>query len=124
MPSEAQNIYDDPAFFSAYRTLPRSQHGLPAAPEWPELRLMVIDGKPLSNSTRSLEGNHILDLGCGYGWFARWARDNGAAYIKAVDISHKMICRAKQFETDIEDNRSHPDSSSIERINFETTYKV
>lgn len=121
MASQAQNIYDDSAFFSAYGTLPRSQHGLSAAPEWPELRHMVIDGRlPLRNSARSLEGHRVLDLGCGYGWFARWARDNGAAYVKAVDISHKMICRAKQFETDTKDSRSHLDSSSIEGIIFET----
>lgn len=72
MASQAQNIYDDSAFFSAYGTLPRSQHGLSAAPEWPELRRMVIDSKlPLANSARSLEGHRVLDLGCGYGWFAR-----------------------------------------------------
>ena len=60
------------AFFSAYGTLPRSQHGLSAAPEWPELRRMVIDSKlPLANSARSLEGHRVLDLGRGYGWFAR-----------------------------------------------------
>lgn len=121
MASQAQNIYDDTAFFSAYGTLPRSQHGLSAAPEWPELRHMVLGGKlPLSNSGRAIEGHRVLDLGCGYGWFARWARDNGAAYVQAVDISQNMICRAKQFETDIKDSRSHLNPSSITEIIFET----
>lgn len=35
-----------------------------------------------------LQGHRVLDLGCGYGEFARWARDNGAAYVNAVDIAH------------------------------------
>lgn len=106
MASEPQNIYDDPAFFSAYAALPRSQYGLSAAPEWPQLQHMVLSCKSaLTKPTqKKLEGHRILDLGCGYGWFTRWARDNGAAYVKAVDISHKMISRAKQFETDASAN--------------------
>ncbi|KAL2827228.1 S-adenosyl-L-methionine-dependent methyltransferase [Aspergillus cavernicola] len=125
MALQPQNIYDDSAFFSAYGTLPRSQQGLSAAPEWPDLRHMVLhDRLPVSDSTDStlaLEGHRILDLGCGYGWFARWARDNGAAYVKAVDISHKMICQAMQFETNNPkgSSRSHLNSTSIGEINFE-----
>ncbi|KAJ5340352.1 hypothetical protein N7541_009476 [Penicillium brevicompactum] len=122
MASQAQNIYDDSAFFSAYGTLPRSQYGLSAAPEWPELRHIILNKKfPLTNPVQNnLEGNRILDLGCGYGWFARWARDNGAAYVKAVDISHNMISRAKQFETDMQNNCSNPDSTFVGEISFET----
>jgi hypothetical protein len=30
----AQNVDDDEAFFAAYARLPRSVHGLDAAPEW------------------------------------------------------------------------------------------
>jgi 2-polyprenyl-3-methyl-5-hydroxy-6-metoxy-1,4-benzoquinol methylase len=26
-----------------------------------------------------LSGLRVVDLGCGYGWFCRWARDQGAA---------------------------------------------
>jgi SAM-dependent methyltransferase len=29
----------------------------------------------------ALSGLRILDLGCGYGWFCRWARDAGAAEV-------------------------------------------
>lgn len=108
--AQAQNIYDDPTFFSAYETLPRSQHGLSAAPEWPNLRNMVLN----SSSTQTLDGQRVLDLGCGYGWFARWARDNGATSVKAVDISHKMISRAEQYEAD------QPNSTSLKKITFET----
>lgn len=121
MASQAQNIYNDSAFFPAYGTLPRSQYGLSASPEWPELRHMILNDKfPLTSPVRNnLEGHWILDLGCGYGWFARWARDNGAAYVKAVDISHNMISRAKQFETDTKTNRSNLDSTFAEEIIFE-----
>lgn len=100
MPLQAQNLYDDPNLFSAYASLPRSQHGLSGAPEWPVLQSMILESQsPNANPGKSnLENYRVLDLGCGYGWFARWARDNGAAYVKAVDISHKMISRAKEFE--------------------------
>lgn len=98
--SEPQNIYDDPAFFSAYSTLPRSEGGLSRAPEWPVLLNMILQGQfpEQNNSQEGLKGKKVLDLGCGYGWFSRWARDNGATHIRAIDISQKMIDRAKQFE--------------------------
>lgn len=100
MSSQAQNLYDDPNLFSAYATLPRSQHGLSGAPEWPVLQSIILESQssPACSGNNNLKDYRVLDLGCGYGWFARWARDNGAAYVKAVDISHKMINRAKEFE--------------------------
>jgi len=81
----AQNIYDNPEFFAGYSQLPRQVHGLAGAPEWPTIRAMLPD----------LAGKRIVDLGCGFGWFARWARENGAAYILGLDLSEKMIARAK-----------------------------
>ncbi len=63
-----QNIYDDPAFFEGYSRLNRSIHGLDGAPEWPALRALLPD----------LHGRRVLDLGCGYGWFSRWAAGQGA----------------------------------------------
>lgn len=100
--STSQNVYDNPEFFTAYGTLPRSQHGLSAAPEWPTLKQMITDTKCSAKSTVSpLEGHRILDLGCGYGWFVRWARENGAEYIKGIDISQNMINRAEAIEADL-----------------------
>lgn len=61
----SQNIYDDPAFFAGYATLDRSVKGLEGAPEWPTIQQML---PPLS-------GLRVVDLGCGYGWFCRWARE-------------------------------------------------
>jgi SAM-dependent methyltransferase len=81
----AQNVYDDPAFFAAYAQLPRSVHGLAAAPEWPALRAMLP----------SVAGQRVLDLGCGYGWFCRWAAGAGATAVLGIDLSERMLARAR-----------------------------
>src|SRR5262245_7360764 len=64
----AQNIYDQPDFFAGYSQFQRSIEGLAGAPEWPTLCAMLP----------SLQGRRVLDLGCGFGAFARWARSAGA----------------------------------------------
>jgi trans-aconitate methyltransferase len=79
-----QNIYDTPDFFKAYSELPRSVHGLDAAPEWPALQSLL----PVMGGLR------VLDLGCGFGWFCRWARAQGAARVLGVDVSAQMLARA------------------------------
>jgi predicted RNA methylase len=38
-----------------------------------------------------LEGARVLDLGCGFGAFARWARAMGAARVLGVDRSKRML---------------------------------
>ncbi|KAJ5695178.1 hypothetical protein N7536_005590 [Penicillium majusculum] len=102
MSVESQNIYDNPEFFSTYGDLPRSQHGLLAAPEWPILEKMILNSKssPIGPLENTLKGSRILDLGCGYGWFVCWAREKGAGYVKGVDLSQNMINRAKEFEAE------------------------
>jgi len=79
-----QNVYDDEKFFEAYGRLPRSIHGLDGAPEWPALRALLPP----------LDGRRVLDLGCGFGWFCRWARGHGAARVLGVDVSERMLARA------------------------------
>ena len=97
-----QNIYDDETFFAGYRQLPRSVHGLDGAPEWPVLRGMLPE----------LAGSSVLDLGCGFGWFCRFAAGEGAASVLGVDVSEEMLERARH-ET--------PDSCvSYERADLET----
>ncbi len=80
-----QNIYDDPNFFAAYARLGRSVEGLDGAAEWPALRALLPD----------LRGLRVLDLGCGYGWFCRWAAAQGAASVLGLDVSEKMLARAR-----------------------------
>lgn len=81
----AQNIYDDPGFFAGYSRLPRSVQGLEGAAEWPAVRALLPD----------LTGLRILDLGCGFGWFARWAAAQGARSVLGLDLSEKMLTRAR-----------------------------
>jgi SAM-dependent methyltransferase len=86
----ARNIYDDPEFFAGYSRLPRSVGGLASAPEWPALRAMLPD----------VRGMRIVDLGCGFGWFCRWARENDAAEVLGIDLSDNMLARARADTSD------------------------
>ncbi len=81
----SQNIYDRDDFFAGYCVLHRSVHGLAGAPEWPAIRALLPD----------LADKRVVDLGCGFGWFARWARQNGAAHVLGIDLSSNMLARAK-----------------------------
>ena len=81
----AQNIYDNPDFFAGYSQLPRQVHGLSGAPEWPAIQALLPD----------LRGRRVVDLGCGFGWFARYAVEHGAESVLGLDISEKMIARAR-----------------------------
>jgi len=85
-----QNIYDDPRFFEGYARLGRSVEGLDGAAEWPALRALLPD----------LRGLKVLDLGCGFGWFCRWARAQGAAQILGIDVSENMLARARASTAD------------------------
>ena len=80
----AQNIYDDHEFFEAYSGLPRSIHGLDGAAEWPTLRGMLPE----------MAGLRVVDLGCGFGWFCRWAAEAGAESVLGIDLSENMLARA------------------------------
>ena len=44
-------------------------------------------------------GKRVLDLGCGFGWFCRFAAGEGAMSVLGVDVSEKMLGRARR-ETD------------------------
>jgi len=102
----AQNIYDDPEFFSGYSRLPRQTLGLAGAPEWPAVLKMVPD----------LSGKRVLDLGCGFGWFARWAREHGAASVLGLDLSANMIARAR---ADTDDPAIEYRTADLEEIELE-----
>ncbi|MCM5553959.1 bifunctional 2-polyprenyl-6-hydroxyphenol methylase/3-demethylubiquinol 3-O-methyltransferase UbiG [Pleomorphomonas sp. NRK KF1] len=86
----AQNIYDDPAFFSGYTQYPRQVIGLDGATEWPTVRAMLPP----------IEGKRVADLGCGFGWAARWMRAQGVASVHGFDLSERMIARARQDTDD------------------------
>ena len=85
----SQNVYDDPEFHEAYGRLPRSRHGLAGAPEWPTVAALLPE----------LDGLDVVDLGCGFGAFARWAAAQGA-HVDAFDLSERMLARAAELTAD------------------------
>lgn len=101
---EAQNVYDDPDFFAGYATLERSRRGLDGAPEWPTLRGWL---PPLG-------GRRVVDLGCGYGWFARWAADHGASEVLAIDVSARMLEQAAAMTDDERIRYERADLATVE----------
>ncbi|WLQ12154.1 class I SAM-dependent methyltransferase [Hahella aquimaris] len=85
-----QNIYDTDSFFEGYSQLPRSLKGLDGAPEWASIRALM---PPLDNA-------NVADLGCGFGWFCRWAREQSAASVLGVDVSQNMLSKAEEMTSD------------------------
>ena len=85
-----QNIYDDSGFFAGYARLRRSVDGLDGAPEWPTLKSMLP----------GMAGKRVIDLGCGFGWFCRFAREAGAATVLGLDVSANMLARAREMTSD------------------------
>jgi|SRR5579859_2072104 len=85
-----QNKYDDPTFFANYSRMSRSIGGLEAAGEWPAFRTLLP----------ALQDKNVLDLGCGFGWHCRYAREQQARWVVGIDISEKMIARARESTND------------------------
>jgi SAM-dependent methyltransferase len=85
-----QNIFDDEAFFLGYKSLRQNDTGINGAIEVPAFRRVLP----------KLDGARILDLGCGFGHFARYAREAGAAFVTAVDVSEKMLNEARRMTDD------------------------
>src|ERR1700704_6663157 len=109
-----QNISDDPRFFEGYGRLPRSVEGLDGAPEWPALRALLPD----------LRGSRVLDLGCGYGWFCRWARAQGATDVFGIDVSERMLERARRetHDTAVTYLRADLETVALERARYDVAY--
>jgi SAM-dependent methyltransferase len=85
-----QNKYDDPAFFANYSQMARSIGGLDEAGEWPAFRELLP----------ALRDKTVLDLGCGFGWHCRYARQQRARSVVGVDLSEKMLARARASTND------------------------
>ncbi|MFD1335807.1 class I SAM-dependent methyltransferase [Oceanobacillus iheyensis] len=85
-----QNKYDNQNFFSKYEQMPRSVKGLEGAGEWHILRDLMPDFKD----------KNVLDLGCGFGWHCRYAREQQASSVIGVDISENMIRKACEITSD------------------------
>lgn len=85
-----ENIYDNETFFDAYAQMSRSRDGLAGAGEWRQFRDLFPD----------MSGMRVLDLGCGYGWHCKYAAERGAASVLGIDLSEKMIARAREINGD------------------------
>ncbi|MEK5428402.1 class I SAM-dependent methyltransferase [Cytobacillus sp. FSL R7-0680] len=87
-----ENIYDQASFFEKYSQMTRSVKGLEGAGEWQTLKGMLP----------TFQDKTVLDLGCGFGWHCRFAAEHGAKSVVGVDISEKMISKAKTMSQDFE----------------------
>lgn len=67
----------------------RSVEGLEGAGEWHVLRTMLPDFKD----------KRVLDLGCGFGWHCMWAQQHGAKKVVGIDISKKMLEKARDMDS-------------------------
>ncbi|KAI1340196.1 methyl transferase [Xylariaceae sp. FL0016] len=83
----AQNIYDDPAFLEKYWKLEEAHRYEPQG---------TPDLTQLDTLLPPLTGSHVLDLGCGDGWFVRWAMSHGASSAQGLDRAQAMIARARE----------------------------
>ncbi len=110
----SQNVYDNPDFFERYARLARSTEGLAGAPEWPTLQSLL----PPMDDLR------VLDLGCGFGWFSRWARAAGARSVVGIDLSERMLARARAETSDsrIRYVRADLDTVDLEPARFDLVF--
>ncbi|WP_196062088.1 MULTISPECIES: bifunctional 2-polyprenyl-6-hydroxyphenol methylase/3-demethylubiquinol 3-O-methyltransferase UbiG [unclassified Serratia (in: enterobacteria)] len=110
----SQNIYDNQTFFDGYAQLSRSLQGLDGAPEWPTIRCILPD----------LQGKKVVDLGCGYGWFCRSAREQGSAQVLGMDLSEKMLGKAKEMTKDpaIEYRQQDLEALQLPAASFDLVY--
>jgi cyclopropane fatty-acyl-phospholipid synthase-like methyltransferase len=68
----------------------RSIDGLEAVGEWPAFRALLP----------GLRDKNVLDLGCGFGWHCRYAREQQARWVLGIDISERMLARARENTND------------------------
>jgi 2-polyprenyl-3-methyl-5-hydroxy-6-metoxy-1,4-benzoquinol methylase len=91
---EFQNIFDNEVFFEGYKTLRQKPDNANILEEKPAILSLLP----------SLEGNAVLDLGCGFGENCRLFSDMGAIAVTGIDISQKCLKLPKRK---IKRNLSH-----------------
>lgn len=99
-------IYDNDDFFNAYVKLRESPNNYNALIERP-LMLELID---------NVDGQSILDIGCGFGDIDKILALKGALRILAIDSSHKMIEKALCENSDANVEYSVMDAKNISQI--------
>lgn len=96
-----QNIYDQEKFFEGYKNLRKNNLGFNQALEQPAL-LSLID---------TFSNKKVLDIGCGFGDFCRYARTQGASYVLGIDPSQNMI---QDAISNTHDSATHYECAPIE----------
>ncbi|MDV4150759.1 class I SAM-dependent methyltransferase [Clostridium sp. AL.422] len=104
-----ENKYDDNIFFDKYSKMKRSIYGLQGAGEWETFKSMLPN----------FENKRVLDLGCGFGWHCKYAIENNAIEAIGVDLSEKMLERAKEINGD---KAIKYINLSIEEVKFDSEY--
>ena len=85
---ERSNRESSPQFF--YQTIADEFEGLDN-PYDIARRLQIVFDELLEGA--SLDGRRVLDAGCGYGAFSRWASARGAKVV-SCDIAEKLVRQA------------------------------
>ena len=81
------NPYDNDIAFANYLAIRKRENNYNDNIEIPIFRSLLPE----------LRGKEILDLGCGYGEMSKWFAEQGALAVVGVDVSKKMIARARAF---------------------------
>lgn len=82
-----QNIYDNPIFFESYQSLRNNDQGFNNLLEQPTIYSLLP----------CLKEKNILDIGCGFGDFSRYALKNDASSVLGIDPSFKMLQKAQSL---------------------------
>ncbi len=106
-----QNIYDNSDFYAGYSALRQNEQGFNSTIEQPALRSLVSE----------IKNKIILDIGCGFGDFCRYAAQEGAQKIIGIDASRNMIEEAKNRSkvNAINYQQCAIEDYSVDRITFD-----
>jgi SAM-dependent methyltransferase len=86
-----QNIFDNPKFFGAYMEFRRRDDGFNAALENPTMISLLP----------SLDGKHVLDIGCGVGNLCRHVASHGASRTLGIDPSERKLSLARSSSAEL-----------------------
>lgn len=73
---EIQNVYDNAIFFEGYKKLRRNNSGI-----------NDIEQSAISELFSEFKNKNVLDIGCGFGDFCRYAKEKGALNVLGIDPS-------------------------------------